>query len=203
MASDLRKSPKQQRALDSRERVVEAAAQLFAERGIADTSTNRIAAHAGMSIGTLYRYFADREEIVEVLRTRFLAEIEERFTTAVLGTLAGPPRDAVAASLRAIADTLAAQEGLARALVAQIPLSALELTDLERRLLVLTRAYLLHQWGPRDNADLDGKALVMMNTGLAASFRIAFSPKGIDRDRLIEDTAAMIGAWIESEREPA
>ncbi|WP_378730149.1 TetR/AcrR family transcriptional regulator [Nocardia brasiliensis] len=197
--ADRRRRPQQVRARESRERILTAAAQLFAERGIADTSTNRIAAQAGMSIGSLYRYFADKDDIVEELRERVLSELEERFAATVLTGLTVSPREAVATSLRAIVEVVARREGLVRALASEATVQGVGLPDLERRLLVLTRAYLLHQLGPGPQEELEVRAFVMANAGLAASLRFALGPTpAIDRDRLITETADMIGDWLDA-----
>ncbi len=65
-----RRRPTQERAKATREHILGTTARLFGERGIADTSTNRIAAAAGVSIGTVYRYFSDRAVMVEELLRR-------------------------------------------------------------------------------------------------------------------------------------
>ncbi|MCP2275483.1 TetR/AcrR family transcriptional regulator [Nocardia amikacinitolerans] len=197
-APNRRKAPKQSRARESRERILTAAAQLFAERGIAETSTNRIAAHAGMSIGSLYRYFTDKDEIIGVLRDRLLAELEERFAETVLAGMTLSTRESVAASLHAIVDVVSARQGLVRALSATAAVPGFGLLGLERRLLVLTRAYLLHRLGPCPEDELDAKALVMVTTGLAAALRITLGPAATaDRELVITETATMIGGWLE------
>ncbi|MEU4707149.1 TetR/AcrR family transcriptional regulator [Nocardia salmonicida] len=61
--------PTQDRAKATRNQILDAAAELFGERGITETSTNRIAAAAGVSIGTVYRYFSDRSRMVDELWT--------------------------------------------------------------------------------------------------------------------------------------
>jgi AcrR family transcriptional regulator len=48
----------------NRERLLEAAVELFAERGT-DVSLDAVAGRAGVGIGTLYRHFANREALVE------------------------------------------------------------------------------------------------------------------------------------------
>lgn len=192
-----RKRPTQERARDTRERILAAAAHLFAEHGIADTSTNRIAAHAHMSIGSLYRYFDDKADIIEVLRNRLVAELESCFTEAVLASLGLPLRDSVATSLRAIMRALHERERLVRALAAEATVAGIGFGGLERRLQLLTRAYLLQQLGPRPDDELDIRAFVMVNAGLAASLRIALQPpEGLDPDRLIDETANMLGEWL-------
>src|SRR5258708_26817399 len=47
----------------SRERIVERAADLFAERGIAATSVDEVLAAAGAGKGQFYHYFRGRDEL--------------------------------------------------------------------------------------------------------------------------------------------
>ena len=46
---------------------MEAAAQVFSEKGLAGATTNKIAERAGVSIGTLYQYFPNKESLVHRL----------------------------------------------------------------------------------------------------------------------------------------
>ena len=52
------------------ERILEAATQVLASQGYPAMSTNRVAEAAGVSVGSLYRYFSDKQEIFETLRLR-------------------------------------------------------------------------------------------------------------------------------------
>jgi AcrR family transcriptional regulator len=69
-----RKRPVQARAQQTRDRVLEAAARVFARHGYAAGTTNRIAAEAGLSIGSLYQYFPNKDAILVELVRRHLAE---------------------------------------------------------------------------------------------------------------------------------
>jgi AcrR family transcriptional regulator len=62
-----RKQPTQERAEKTRQRILEAAAHVFAERGYVAGTTNRIAEQAGISIGSLYQYFPNKDAILRVL----------------------------------------------------------------------------------------------------------------------------------------
>lgn len=62
-----RKQPKQQRAAETRQRVLDAAAQVFAEHGYAAGTTNRIAERAGVSIGSVYQYFPNKDAVLRAL----------------------------------------------------------------------------------------------------------------------------------------
>jgi AcrR family transcriptional regulator len=55
--------PKTGRGRASRERIVERAAELFAERGIAGTSVDEVLAAAGAGKGQFYHYFRGRDEL--------------------------------------------------------------------------------------------------------------------------------------------
>jgi len=79
--------PRTGRGRASRERIVQRAAELFAERGVAGTSLDEVLAAAGAGKSQLYHYFRGRDELVEAavgLRcTQVLAGL-----TQVLGSVA-------------------------------------------------------------------------------------------------------------------
>jgi len=59
-----RKKPSQERSKQTVGAILTAAAQVFAELGYANTTTNHIAEHAGVSIGSLYQYFPSKDAIL-------------------------------------------------------------------------------------------------------------------------------------------
>jgi len=63
----------------TRARILDAAQDVFNERGTAAISTNHIAAAAGLSPGNLYYHFADKQEIIRGLHTRYAAAHEDRW----------------------------------------------------------------------------------------------------------------------------
>jgi AcrR family transcriptional regulator len=62
-----RKEPSQRRSRDTTNAILDAAARVLIEHGYLRATTNRIAERAGCSIGTLYQYFGDKNEIFEAL----------------------------------------------------------------------------------------------------------------------------------------
>lgn len=67
-----RRKAKQGRARVTVDVVLEAAARVLLEHGYAAATTNRIAETAGVSVGTLYEYFANKEAVFDALIRREL-----------------------------------------------------------------------------------------------------------------------------------
>src|SRR5829696_5414637 len=65
------------KARRTRERILEAALALFAERGYEATTMRDVAREAGASLGLAYRYFASKEEFALALYMRLAEESEE------------------------------------------------------------------------------------------------------------------------------
>jgi AcrR family transcriptional regulator len=68
-------SPKQARSKRTREKIVQAAIKLFQERGYEKTTSNDIAAEAGVSVGSFYVYFADKRQLLLTIFDRMADEL--------------------------------------------------------------------------------------------------------------------------------
>jgi len=73
--AQLRRAPLQERGHDKVRRLLEAADALLARDGAAELTTPRVAEQAGVSVGTLYRWFPDKDAIVEALAISHWAEL--------------------------------------------------------------------------------------------------------------------------------
>jgi TetR/AcrR family transcriptional regulator, repressor of fatR-cypB operon len=60
---------------DKREAILQAALELFAERGFHGTPVPMIVEKANVGTGTMYRYFRDKEELVNVLYRHWKQEL--------------------------------------------------------------------------------------------------------------------------------
>jgi AcrR family transcriptional regulator len=74
------RSPRAQRRgpTITRARLVAAATELFAERGLHAATSAQIARHAGVATGTFYLYFADKLELFRAIVFDALAELRAR-----------------------------------------------------------------------------------------------------------------------------
>ena len=71
------------RADQRRATLIEAAGKLFVEKGYEATTMDEIAAAANFAKGTLYHYFANKAELLQVLREDFEKEIMSRIRSRV------------------------------------------------------------------------------------------------------------------------
>lgn len=71
----MRKQPVQQRSRDMVAALIEAASRVIVERGFDHLTTNHVAEAAGVSIGSLYQYFDDKDALVEALLQHKTAQL--------------------------------------------------------------------------------------------------------------------------------
>jgi AcrR family transcriptional regulator len=73
--TSLRALPQQKRGQERIDKLLGAAAKLFAKVGYEETTTNAIAREARTSIGSLYQFFPNKEAILNALAGRYLEEL--------------------------------------------------------------------------------------------------------------------------------
>jgi AcrR family transcriptional regulator len=74
----LRRAPTQERAERTVEIIFQATAQIVEDDGEGALNTNKIAAKAGFSVGTLYQYFPSKEAILLAMITRERARVMQK-----------------------------------------------------------------------------------------------------------------------------
>ena len=79
-SAEPRKLPRQRRSAETVERILAAAARIFDERGYAGTTTNHVAESAGVSIGSLYQYFPNKDALLVALAEGHVDEVAARFS---------------------------------------------------------------------------------------------------------------------------
>ena len=116
-----RKSPTQDRARETVAAILEAAVDLFSTRGYARTSTNHIARRAGVSVGSLYQYFPNKDAVLTALLARHLGAVESAISTCIplLRDPAVPLRDGVRRLLELLREVHEADPRLSRAIEQQ------------------------------------------------------------------------------------
>lgn len=138
-----RKLPQQDRSKFTVDAILTATAHILTEEGYDKASTNRIAERAGISIGSLYQYFPNKESLIAALRARhvnsMMAVIESKLRDLFDAPIAVVLPKIVKASLAAHA----IEPALHKVLHEQVP--RLSGTESENRMTELLRTYLAQQ----------------------------------------------------------
>lgn len=122
-----RKEPVQTRGHETRARILEAARRVFASRGYAAGTTNHIAQRAGLSVGSLYQYFPNKDAILVELMDAHIDEGTARLLEVVEEVLARhtpglpPLEELVDAAVGAMIEIHASDHLLHRALFEEAP----------------------------------------------------------------------------------
>jgi AcrR family transcriptional regulator len=97
----------------NRQRILKAASEVFTERGL-DVSLDEVARHAGVGVGTVYRRFRTKEDLVEAL---FVDRIEAVAALAEEAAEASDPWSALVRFMEQAAEMLAGDIGLRQMLM--------------------------------------------------------------------------------------
>lgn len=77
--SGMRRQPRQARSREKVQRILEVAEKMFVSDGYDVTTTNAIAAEAGVPIGSLYQFFPDKSVIVQALAVQYMEKLQQHF----------------------------------------------------------------------------------------------------------------------------
>jgi len=118
-----RRRPVQRRSIETVEAILQGAAQVFERHGYAAGTTNRIAERAGVSIGTLYQYFPDKDAILLALTERHLQEGTSALQPLLSELIERPPPvgEALRRLLEALLELHRHHPGLHRVLFEEAP----------------------------------------------------------------------------------
>ncbi|MGR6921647.1 TetR family transcriptional regulator [[Actinomadura] parvosata] len=90
---------RQARGLKRMADILDAAEQVIAEVGYPELTTNQVAARAGMSPGSLYQFFRNKEEILDGLVTRYTDDRQEFWADRLAAVTPEVPLEALVGQL--------------------------------------------------------------------------------------------------------
>ncbi len=111
LEAKLRNVPTQARSRERLRRVLDAADDVLAREGADAFTTTRIAEAAGIPVGSVYRYFPDKEAIVEALALSYWSDFEDLVAAAAEADEASPLEDPGAVVIDALAAGFRAHPG--------------------------------------------------------------------------------------------
>lgn len=195
-----RKAPRQARSQATVETILEAAVRILDRDGIEAATTTNVAATAGVSIGTLYQYFADRDALIAALQER---EFERALTLMgeVLSNanLTRAPRTTVVAVVRGLGELYASCPGLHRALV----IESLRVTKTARveafdlRVIAIIRHFLTATGAEVRRTNVEAAAFVIFQAVRAVMLaRLLERPAGLDERALSDELVDLVLRYL-------
>lgn len=116
-----RKRPQQARSRATVDTILEATARVLVKRGFDGLTTNAVAAAAGVSIGSLYQYFPNKEALVAALVERHMEEMNAAIFAELTRVAKLPLAEAVRCVVELTIRAHAIDPELHRVLTEQVP----------------------------------------------------------------------------------
>lgn len=193
----LKKQPRQARALATVMAIREAAAQLLAREGYAAVTTNRVAEIAGVSIGSLYEYFPNKQALVAATLGQTMREITDEVSAGMRAALALPdqPRAGIDHWMRAMMLALEKRGPLLRVALREVPFlwripEARDLHDTLQRIAQEGRhksQRVIHFEDPEAST-----FLLMTMVWSAILQTVLYRPSHLSRERLVQTLVDMV-----------
>jgi len=197
----MRKRPKQRRSRQVVDALIDATAQVIAERGLEHATTNHIAARAGVSVGSLYQYFEDKQDLLEALLARLSNEIAGAVDDSLASLMEEGVETVVRGLLTAVLRAMEGRQGLYLELARNWHrLHSLTVVNaLEEHMMEACRRYVLRHHERVAVSNLPATLFVVINSTLFTVMRYLSLPNpAITRDEMIDELAAMIARYTQA-----
>jgi AcrR family transcriptional regulator len=194
----LKKQPRQARSKVTVGAILEAAAQLLAREGYEAVSTNRVADVAGVSIGSLYEYFPNKQSIVAATLARTMREIVDEVSTGMHTALKldqqPQPRAGIDYWMRAMTTALEQRGDLLRVALREVPFlwEIPEARDLHESLQRVAQEGQLRQRVIHFDDPEASTYLLMTMVWAAILQTVLYRPAQMSRERLISTLVDMV-----------
>lgn len=181
------------------ERIIAAGQAVLHRDGYEKASTNRVAREAGISPGSLYQYFPDKESILMAVVDRYADELSTQLTGVLADRLDLPGPQLVRATLDGLLDVLSENVEFLRLVVQQLPGAQFrdKAAAVEQRIGDLVSTYLVLQ-RPRTRApDPATAAWILVRLVEHLTVQYLLETPAIPRDRFVDELSAMIVSYLE------
>lgn len=181
------------------ERIIAAGQRVLLRDGYGSFSTNRVAEEAGISPGSLYQYFSDKQTILAAVVDRYSDDLAAQLTAVLTDHLGKPGPALVRATLDSLMDALAENVEFLRLVVEQLPRAhhVGKTAAIEARIGDLVAAY-LHINPPRSRVhDPATSAWILVRTVEHLAVQYVLDAPPIPRDVFVEELATLVLAYVE------
>jgi AcrR family transcriptional regulator len=180
------------------ERIVASGREVLLRDGYDAFSTNRIAAEAGISPGSLYQYFPNKDEIIDEVIRRYSDDLAEQVAAALGDRLGDSGPRMIRATADALLTALEANVGLLRVSVEELPTARQRdrRQALERRVRELCVAYLAGRPDLLRSEDHATSAWMLVLSAEALTVRYVLDAPDIPRDVFLDELTALCQGYL-------
>jgi len=196
--SSVRRRPRQRRALETVEAILDSVTRVLKREGAEAITTNRIAEVAGVSIGSVYQYFPDKRAILVALHERHIAEVDRMIESKLVENAAASLEGLVRALIEAMIDAHAIDPELHELLMTHVPHKADGSRDFASRLHGAFRlAISSRTTKPRIRRDIDEIVFVVANMVDALSHAAVLRrPSNVSLSAAKEEAVRAVMAYL-------
>jgi AcrR family transcriptional regulator len=194
-----RKLPQQDRSRLTVEAILEATTHILTQEGYDKANTNRIAERAGISIGSLYQYFPNKESLMAALIEQHSNEIAQLMESKLKDLSDAPLEIAIPALIKAVIAAHAIDPCLHQVLSEEIPRSerSQQGQKADERIAELLRAYLARWNDSIRPQNLEMTVFILMRTieSLCHSAVIE-QPDFVSNDQFEQEVANLVLLYL-------
>jgi len=187
------------------ERILDAAQEVLIGHGYDGASTNRIAAAAGVSPGSLYQYFPNKDAIVAAVIDRYSDALAASVASTLARSLQRPAPEHVRNSVAALLDALDVHPEFLRAVIEQTPRlgTGSKLAAFEQRIGELTMAYLvMNRAQVRSDVRFDTAAWMLVRMIEHLTVRYILDRPDIDRNEFLYEITTLALNYLRIHDDP-
>ncbi len=195
------RAPRQGRSKVTYDAIIEATTQLLIEKGYAATTTNHIAKRAGVSIGSLYQYFPNKEAIAVELLQRHIVNGPSYMASQVANAMKNlcAPAEIVKCAIEAACDYHAENPALHKVLEEEVPHPAhiREAIKLNENLYVEAISNWIEQQRPHQLSDPTVAArMVFFMIKTMTHWYILYQLAAIEREVFVDELTAIVMRYL-------
>ncbi len=194
-----RKEPTQERSRSTVETILTAAAQILEGIGFDSATTNRIAERAGISIGSLYQYFPNKESLANALVEKFVRNHAEKVEKLLVSMAKKPADEMISEIITEVVSMYFSNLKMLRILAALIPKINMIPSVLEtrRRIVQSISKELQARASEIDCKDIDFAAFLIVNSIMGVIQVILYdSSREVDQMELSKELTKMARRYL-------
>lgn len=198
-APQIRKEPRQARARETVEAILTAAARILTSEGFEALTTNRVAAVAGVSVGSLYQYFPNKEALARALCERHTRGVRDRIRARFAEAWDAPVETVARMVIDGMVEVRRHEPRLHQELLRLAPsVGGLEeLHAVEHEVEALLTRFIESRGGALRVPDPPMAAFILCHAVQAAVHgAVLEKPEWLKQDRFVDETTALVVGYL-------